>query len=326
MQFRQTSNLANGGIATSELHEYAESVGGLWDLEFDQLSSSSDRTGCIYLTDGDAILYEEFFGATHLQRGCLSGCGIVFAIPDPVAQSGRWQGEECPSSPLAYARSGESLDLLIPSLSRIRVAILPLENFLKQFELLSGLEPHRVLPRGRLFLRLPPATLAGLWNSWGRLLRADKAGIRLESLADLLTEQIADCLIPASEPAGIDNRAVWRNFRRMTNHVEGEGIPASPGKLALDLGMSLRTLNDACRQCAGISPGRFLKLQRMNRVHRLLAQHEPGERTVTSIAMDVGFLELGRFAGEYRQLFGESPSETLRHRRSGAKVIRLGRL
>jgi hypothetical protein len=38
---------------------------------------------------------------------------------------------------------------------------------------------------------------------------------------------------------------------------------------------------------------------------------EPTASTVTSNANDHGFAELGRFAVEYRKLFGESPSATL---------------
>jgi AraC-like DNA-binding protein len=33
---------------------------------------------------------------------------------------------------------------------------------------------------------------------------------------------------------------------------------------------------------------------------------------VTQIATEYGFLEVGRFAHQYRQLFGEYPNETLR--------------
>jgi AraC-like DNA-binding protein len=33
--------------------------------------------------------------------------------------------------------------------------------------------------------------------------------------------------------------------------------------------------------------------------------------TVTEIATDLGFVELGRFSVENRRMFGESPSETL---------------
>jgi hypothetical protein len=45
----------------------------------------------------------------------------------------------------------------------------------------------------------------------------------------------------------------------------------------------------------------------MHLAHRALVQSEPGTATVTSIAMANGFWELGRFAVEYRTLFGEPP-------------------
>ena len=38
--------------------------------------------------------------------------------------------------------------------------------------------------------------------------------------------------------------------------------------------------------------------------------------TVTEIALDNGFTHLGRFSVNYRELFGESPSETLARRMS----------
>jgi AraC-like DNA-binding protein len=41
---------------------------------------------------------------------------------------------------------------------------------------------------------------------------------------------------------------------------------------------------------------------------------QPGEN-VTVLAMGFGFTHMGRFAVEYRQRFGESPSETLRRQR-----------
>jgi AraC-like DNA-binding protein len=50
----------------------------------------------------------------------------------------------------------------------------------------------------------------------------------------------------------------------------------------------------------------------MHMARRALAHSDFGKRTVTAIAVEHGFGELGRFSVRYRKLFGEMPSETLR--------------
>ena len=61
-----------------------------------------------------------------------------------------------------------------------------------------------------------------------------------------------------------------------------------------------------------MGPKRFLLLRRMHLARRALRE-APADATVTDIATEFGFWELGRFAVEYKALFGEAPSETLRH-------------
>ena len=57
-----------------------------------------------------------------------------------------------------------------------------------------------------------------------------------------------------------------------------------------------------------IAPGRALRpLWERDLV---LARDRPAR--VTDIAMDHGFVHLGRFAEQYRRFFGETPSQTLR--------------
>jgi AraC-like DNA-binding protein len=77
-------------------------------------------------------------------------------------------------------------------------------------------------------------------------------------------------------------------------------------------GVSERSLRNACYAVCGTSPKRYMTRRRMEAVRDALAAAEPGRATVTRIATEYGFFELGRFAATYTSMFGERPSETLR--------------
>jgi hypothetical protein len=46
-------------------------------------------------------------------------------------------------------------------------------------------------------------------------------------------------------------------------------------------------------------------------VHLTLRSSDPATTTIADVAMEQGFLNLGRFSGYYRSLFDECPSRTL---------------
>ncbi len=76
-------------------------------------------------------------------------------------------------------------------------------------------------------------------------------------------------------------------------------------------GVSARTLFDGFRRFRGTSPMAFLKSVRLERARQELLAAQPGE-TVTTIACRWGFYQFGRFAAQYKAMYGELPSETLR--------------
>ena len=83
-------------------------------------------------------------------------------------------------------------------------------------------------------------------------------------------------------------------------------------------GVPGRTLFKHFKDFKGMSPMQYLRNARFDRVRRTLLLGEPSE-CVTSIAMEAGFLHMGRFAVDYRRRFGESPSETMRRRKGTSR-------
>jgi AraC family transcriptional regulator, ethanolamine operon transcriptional activator len=88
--------------------------------------------------------------------------------------------------------------------------------------------------------------------------------------------------------------------------------PLLVSELAERISVSERTLRRAFKCCYGLSPLEYLRIYRLHQARAVLRANCPERTTVTQVAFDFGFWDLGRFAGAYRQLFGELPSETLR--------------
>ena len=100
--------------------------------------------------------------------------------------------------------------------------------------------------------------------------------------------------------------------RTVEDWVDGQ----SPGTVQISdlcraLRLSRRTLQRAFTETLGLGPARYLTTRRLSAVRQALQRGDPAATTVTDTAANYGFWELGRFAKDYRRMFGERPSETL---------------
>jgi len=85
-------------------------------------------------------------------------------------------------------------------------------------------------------------------------------------------------------------------------------------ELARQARMSLRSLYSLFERNARTTPKNYIRLKKLERVHACLSDSNCNVRNVTELAMDYGFMHLGRFSHSYHQQFGELPSDTLKRR------------
>lgn len=87
-------------------------------------------------------------------------------------------------------------------------------------------------------------------------------------------------------------------------------------QLAVLSKISQRTLYNIFTRYKSVTPMNYIKQKKLLHVRKALKTKE-GEgscRNITEVALDFGFMHLGRFSSEYRKVFGELPSVTLRNR------------
>jgi AraC-like DNA-binding protein len=166
--------------------------------------------------------------------------------------------------------------------------------------------PRRRLPLLVSRLARQQATLSGsAADFWKR------------SIVDALTATILHSLPP-------DTRgplpSAMQLVRNVENYLDAAGLrPVHVSEICAHFSVSRRSLHRAFYDVLGLGPLTFLRHKRLCAVHSALRDSDPAATTVAEVAMQKGFLELGRFSHYYHSLFGEYPSETLGGRRLASR-------
>lgn len=78
--------------------------------------------------------------------------------------------------------------------------------------------------------------------------------------------------------------------------------------------LSVRSLYALFEKHMHTTPQRFIREQKLSRIRACLVDPSCNVRSVTELALDYGFVHLGRFAEQYRRQFCELPSDTFKRR------------
>ena len=138
---------------------------------------------------------------------------------------------------------------------------------------------------------------------------------RHERQANLIAEVIAWMGDSDSRwrPEGFPVNGARRRIARLARDYMEDRFP-NPIRLedlCQDIGVGLRTMQRAFTEHFQIPPYQYLKKLRLDWARRELLAGEPETHSVTVTALNHGFSHLSRFSRNYREAFGELPSETL---------------
>ena len=124
-----------------------------------------------------------------------------------------------------------------------------------------------------------------------------------KALEDTIMEALLACLT-LGQPSR--DRAAPGRHRRIAAHLE-RALRERPEEmlslsaLCAEVGVAQRTLNLACEEFLGQSAMRYARGRRLDHVRQCLLMADPTATSVTGVAMQYGFWELGRFAQAYRK-------------------------
>ena len=136
----------------------------------------------------------------------------------------------------------------------------------------------------------------------------------IESIEESILQAI-DLAMVAATPTPEGKRLSLSHYLALVRKLD-EFVAANAGKtlysadVARQLGVSVRTLHNAVVAIRGMSMHRYMRLRRLWNVRQQLVRGDTPP-SIKAIALANGFWHMGEFSSLYRDLFGETPQQTL---------------
>lgn len=300
-----------------DFDELSEAIRG-WDLDWRQLDGGPLSADLSQIATEAALLSKVRFSRRFYQRGAAPAGMRTFGLLDHSALETDWCGTNLGRGSMpVFCASGDYEAVSPPGFSvwtlsfpeahlasLARTLGLPaLDEFIAANAEVAACDPA-ALDQVRDALREVCARLAAVPDDAGATARRC---LDVEIPAALLGILAAGSESPKTpRPPRLRDRA----FKRAVDYLDRHACdPATMLEVCEAAGASWRTVNYAFRERFDMTPQMYAKAVRLNGARRQLATLPPAAK-VADVANDWGFWHLGKFAADYRAMFGELPSET----------------
>ena len=289
-----------------------------WDADFRQLDASRLPHSILQAQVDGVLVCHGRFGCHVDQRGATPRKMRTFAFSDQGCPEMSWFGHRVvPEVLLAFPTHGEIAAVSRPGFaeSTFSVCVEELAEFLDRF---GGPALDRVLTPKETVILAPPQLLDELRYHLRRVSVAASNPKRASRLVEGFQRRLFSILQEIfrsssgrwAEPMPPRNRRLLEKAAEMMD-TQGDS-PIGLTQLCAAAQVSERTLINIFKRELGMTPKAYLKGHRLFRVHRELWRAAPSKTHVSDVANSWGFWHMGQFAADYRKLFGELPSETLK--------------
>ena len=245
----------------------------------------------------------------------------ALGVPIRMEGSALFRGEAVATDTIVTLGPDDELDFYTPR----DFEILGLAVDAEALETHSHRVEHRDLPaafaskgvlkpgRQRLdeFRRLLLSVLQSLEVNPGALQFRQAQRVLEQTLFAAVVAVVVDDGAPVKAPCAGRQHIVDAAQAFMRSHI---AEPITVADLCVELGVSRRTLQYSFQDVLGTNPVRFLRAMRLNGVRRDLRAGTTPADSVQDIAARWGFWHMGHFVTDYKRMFGELPSETLRNK------------
>jgi AraC-like DNA-binding protein len=134
----------------------------------------------------------------------------------------------------------------------------------------------------------------------------------IKLIEDKINKSIADILLknkPIKQKLTNGEEIALDIRNKVYNHMDGD---IRIDKLAREYKVCEQTIQNSFKSLYGFTPKKFLNILKLNLVHKDLKESYSSNTTVSNIAYKWGFMHLGRLSQNYKELFNENPSDTLK--------------
>jgi AraC family ethanolamine operon transcriptional activator len=301
----------------NDFDEFAE-VAQAWDLEFIQLDRGGFNGELHQIGVQGLQVSHARFNRQLYQRGSSPEGMRTFAITEEWSPPPKWRHQEIPPNSIMLFKD-RSLDVV--SAVGFDVFTISLNDESLDFAMRSGgYEDIEKIYHKADVVTGDSSAIKGVLNYLRQLfdaLNQNRVIIDDHRFTQKVKNDIMNNLLNAYETQnGVfckSKRKLSENkFREVESLIkEKSSEPILIKDLCQIVNTSERTLRRAFWERYGISPLCYVKSLRLNNVRKELYRSNSKTTKVVDIANRWGFWHMGQFAFDYRQLFGELPSETL---------------